>query len=135
MQLGFNTHQTADFVFDYLTDRQKFAAVHPVITRIDSVGSHQYLVHETLSLGFLPISFTYPVTIMPDYAGKRVGMRATVMGFIGIDMDFRIATQNGLTQISETIDFKTVAPLRVAMQSIFRKQHELLFQTIDRLNR
>ena len=133
MHLVFTTHHPVDFVFDYLTDMQKFAAVHPVITRIDPVGNHQYLVHETLLLGFLPVSFTYPVTVVPDYAGKRVSMRATVMGIIRIDMNFRITTQQGRTLIHETIDFRTIAPLRLAMQSVFRKQHERLFQAMDRL--
>ena len=72
MNLIFNIPTPIDTVFDYLTDMQKFASVHPVISKIDIVSKNSYLVHETLMLGFIPISFTYPVTIDQNLNDKNL---------------------------------------------------------------
>lgn len=134
MHLTFTLGQPANLVFKYLTDMQKFASVHPVISRIVPAGSHRYVVHETLRLGFLPVSFTYPVTVESDRVKKRVTIQARVMGLVTIRMNFTIRTEGNLTVVQERIDFKAPAPLRLVMQSIFRKQHEQLFNTIDSLS-
>lgn len=133
MHLRFTINQPANLVFKYLTDMQKFASVHPVITRIVPSGNHQYVVHETLQMAFLPVSFTYPVTIESDQAKNWVKMQARIMRLVTIRMNFTICTEGRLTVVEESIDFNAPAFLRFVMQSIFRKQHEQLFKTIDGL--
>jgi len=42
MELSFKINKSADFIFDYLTDMQKFVSVHPVITKIDKTNNDSY---------------------------------------------------------------------------------------------
>ncbi|MBK7882465.1 MAG: hypothetical protein IPJ81_00470 [Chitinophagaceae bacterium] len=110
---------------------KKFVSVHPVITKIDTLGNNNYLVHETLKIGFIPFSFTYPVTIESNDFDKSVIIRATVMKFTKIEMIFKLSSYNGLTKIDETINFNTFLPVKPIMQKIFRKQHQQLFKNIE----
>lgn len=134
MELSYQIKKSPDFVFDYLTDMQKFVSVHPVITKIDPLGNNKYLVHETLKMGFIPVSFTYFVTIEADKHSKTVIIRATVMKFTKIEMNFKLKTDENFCLVEETILFKSPLPIKGMMQNIFRKQHELLFRNIGNLN-
>ena len=131
MELSFRLKKTTDIIFDYLTDMQKFAAVHPVITQIDKTGNNRYLVHETLELGFIPFSFTYPVTIEKHEVEKMVIIRATVMQWTKIDMIFVLKSDEDYTVVEESIQFESLLPIRSVMQRIFRKQHTELFRRIE----
>ena len=131
MELSFKLKKTPDLIFDYLTDMQKFVSVHPVISRIDSTGNDSYLVHETLKFGFIPFSFTYPVTIEKHQVGKIVIIRATVMKLTKIEMKFVLKTERGFTVVKENIQFKSLLPVKFIMQRIFRKQHSQLFKNIE----
>jgi len=131
MELSFRLKKTAEFIFDYLTDMQKFVSVHPVIYQIDKTGIDSYLVHETLKFGFIPFSFTYPVTIEKNTIDKVVVIRASVFKLTKIEMKFVLKTDNDYTIIEEDIQFKSVLPIKFIMQSIFRKQHNQLFKNIE----
>ena len=131
MQLTFNVQQPIEMVFDYLTDMQKFVSVHPVITKIDWLLANKYLVHETLKFGFIPVPFTYPVTIDQNDKDKTIVIRATVMKIIKVEMNYKLDRFNGLTTIDETIIIKSLLPIQAIMERIFRKQHGLLFQNIE----
>lgn len=131
MNLSFRLTKTADFVFGYLTDMQKFVSVHPVIFQIDHTAENSYLVHETLKLGFVPFSFTYPVVIEKNEIEKVVKMRATVMKLTKIEMEFVLKTEGDFTIVEEQIQFKSILPVKSIMKSIFRKQHAQLFKNIE----
>ena len=131
MELSFKLNKTPDFIFDYLTDMQKFVSVHPVIFQIDRTGNDSYLVHEKLKCLCIPFSFTYPVTIEKSNLNKVVIIRATVMKLTKIVMNFNLKTANGETIIEENITFKTPLPLKFMMHRIFRKQHRQLFKNIE----
>ena len=133
MNLQYKVHKPIDFVFDYLTDMQKFASVHPVISKIDNMRNDTYLVHETLTLATFPFSFTYPVYIKSNIEKTTVVLNATVMKITQITMTFILRPENEFTLINETVNFKTILPVKSIMQSIFRKQHEQLFRNIDAL--
>ena len=132
MNLTFEVHQPVESVFDYLTDMQKFAAVHPVISKIDMLSENNYLVHETLKFRFVPFSFTYPVFVEHDFDRRKVWIKATVMKLTKIEMHFNLREEQGFTVVEETILFKSPLPIKSTMQSIFRKQHALLFGNIDK---
>ncbi len=132
MKLSFRIHKNIDLVFDYLTDMQKFVSVHPVIFRIDPTGCESYLVLETLRFGFIPFSFTYPVTIEKSIADKKITMRATVFKMTKIEMKFQLRGDNEFTVIDEEITFRSPLPIRFIMEGIFRKQHSQLFSNIER---
>ncbi len=135
MQLSFTVKKTKDIIFDYLTDMQKFASVHPVITKIVQTNTNNYLVYETLKLGFLSFSFTYPVSVESNSIGNYVIMRAVVMKFIKIEITIRIKPDtefpDEFTIIEEDITFKSLLPVKSIMESIFRKQHTQLFKNIE----
>ena len=96
MELSFQIKKPVDVVFDYLTDMQKFVSIHPVITKIDKTGNDCYLVHETLTFGFIPFSFTYPVTIESNTVNHSITIRATVMKLTKIEMTFLLTQNNDL---------------------------------------
>ena len=133
MKLLFKIKKTPNFVFDYLTDMNKFVTVHPVITKIEKADSGSYLVHETLKLGFIPISFTYPVTVESNPINNTVVICATVMKFTKIEMFFLLKAGTDFTIIEEEIRFKTILPIKSLMENIFKKQHGQLFKNIEAL--
>jgi len=131
MKLSFRIHKKSELIFDYLTDMQKFVSVHPVISKIDNTGQESYLVHETLKFGFIPFSFTYPVTIEKNILDKEVVIRATVFKLTKIEMKFILKTDKDFTIIDEEIMFKSPLPVKFIMGSIFKKQHAQLFKNIE----
>ncbi len=131
MKLSFRIKKTVEFIFDYLSDMQKFASVHPVISQIEGTGTDSYLVHETLKFGFLPFSFTYPVTVEKNTLLNVVIVRATVFKLTKIEMKFILKKESNYTLIEENIQFSSPLPIRLIMQRIFRKQHEQLFRNIE----
>lgn len=131
MILNFKVHKPIDAVFSYLTDMQQFVSIHPVITNMDDLGKNHYLVHETLKLGFVPISFTYLAKIDSNFEDKTVIIQATVMKFTKITMTFRLRAKAGFSEIEETIVFKSPFPIKSIMQNIFRKQHRQLFKNME----
>jgi carbon monoxide dehydrogenase subunit G len=133
MNLTFDLQQPIELVFDYLTNMQKFVSVHPVISKIEPVSGNCYLVHETLKLGPIPVSFTYTVTVESNALNKTVMIKATVMKLTKIDMHYTLTQMAGHTRIEETIDFRSYLPIKFVMQKIFRKQHTQLFENINKL--
>jgi carbon monoxide dehydrogenase subunit G len=133
MKLSFKINKNIDLVFGYLTDMQKFVSVHPVISKIENTSDKSYLVHETLKFGYIPFSFTYPVTIENSILDKIVIIRATVFKFTKIEMKFILKAAKGHTIIEEEIRFKSPLPIKFIMESIFRKQHNQLFKNIELL--
>jgi carbon monoxide dehydrogenase subunit G len=131
MELSFKIHKHIDFVFDHLTDMEKFVSVHPVISKIEKTLNKSYLVHETLKFGFIPFSFTYTVTIEKSILDKIVVIRATVFKLTKIEMKFVLKTDNNFTIIDEEIMFKSPLPVKFIMESIFKKQHDQLFKNIE----
>ena len=131
MKLNFIINKPINEVFNYLTDMQKFVSVHPVITKIDNLGNNQYIAHETLKIGFIPISFTYPFNVDKNVSGQTIDMYATVMKVIQISIEFKLISKNGSTTVDETIQFKTFLPIKLVLSKIFRSQHEELFKNIE----
>jgi len=131
MQLLFKLKKTSDFVFDYLTDMQKFTSIHPVIFKIDKTGNNSYLVHETLKFGFIPFSFKYPVIIEENSKDKAIIIRAFVFKITKIEMKFVLTDDGDFTVIEEVIQIKSPLPVKLMMRSILRKQHKQLFENME----
>lgn len=133
MKLTYKINKPSEVIFDFLTDMEKFVSVHPVITQIDNLGGNNYFFHETLKMGFIPFSFTYPVKIEENVAEQLIIMRATVMKFTKIQIHFVLKSVNGYSIIEETIHFNSLL-IRPILQHIFRKQHNKLFKNIEDFN-
>jgi len=119
-------------IFEYLTDMQKFVQVHPVIYKIDPISDNQYLFFETLRIGLIPWSFSYPGTIEGSDDAKKVVMQATVMQMTKIEMTFNMEPEGDFTIINEVITFKSPLPVKFLMENIFKKQHAQLFENIEK---
>lgn len=130
MNLTFRVNKDTSLVFDYLTDMQKFVSVHPVISKIDNLSANNYLVYETLKIGFIPFSFRYHVTIENSFLDKIIVIRATVFKFTKIEMKFNLQPDSEYTIVKEEICFKSLFPVKFLMKRVFKKQHKKLFQNI-----
>jgi len=124
MLLNYKLNKPADLIFDCLTNMTRFVALHPVIEKVNYLGNDKFKIFETLKLGFIPISFTYPAVIEGDYESKQVVMKAVVMVFT-------INEKNGYSIVREEIKFKSALPIKSIMQQVFIKQHALLFKNIE----
>lgn len=133
MQLTFRIKKPSALVYDYLTDMQKFASVHPLISKIQEIGHPKYLVHEFIKLGYFPVSFTYPVTIESHPVKNLIYMHAVIMKLTKIEMVYQLKSDGNDTVIEENITIISLLPVKSTLQRIFRKQHGLLFKNIEAL--
>lgn len=117
-------------VFTYLTDMNLFASLHPVISKIDSKGNGQYLVFETLKIGTIPFSFTYPVVLRYDFAKSFVHIKAIIFKLATVEMSFILSTENDHTTIEENIYVKSIPLLNSLIIGIIKTQHLVLFNNL-----
>ena len=108
--------------------------MHPVITKITSRSANEYLAYESLSLGFISFSFSYPVFLSQNNKDKTVKMKAKVLQLTTIEIDFKLKYENGFTEVEETVNFKTMLPIKGKMENIFKKYHTKIFENIGEIN-
>jgi carbon monoxide dehydrogenase subunit G len=133
MELRFEVNKPTHIVFDYLSDMQKFVSIHPVIHKIEDKGNNTYLVHETLKLGFIPFTFTYPASIECSKEENQVKIKATVMKLTKVEMHFKIESKSNVSVVNEVVNFYSILPVKFAMRRIFRTQHTKLFKNMSEL--
>jgi carbon monoxide dehydrogenase subunit G len=133
MDLCFRLEKSPALVYDYLSDMQKFVSVHPIIYRIEPIKENQYLIYERLKLMFIPATFTYTVLVESDLHNKTVNFKARINALTNVEMQFNIIEENSGCLVNETVDFKSYLPIKTLMKSIFRQQHKLLFDNINKL--
>ena len=133
MTWHFKTTKSPELVVKYLSEMDHFVTIHPVIFKIEPKGDHQYLVHETLKFGFIPISFTYPVVVQSDAKAMTVSIRDTVKKITQVDLHFKISRRNDFTEIEESIFIKSPLPLKFVMERIFKTQHTKLFENLEEI--
>jgi carbon monoxide dehydrogenase subunit G len=126
--LTFEVKKPIETVFENLTDMQKFVSFHPIIDKIERISDNNYRVHETLGFGF---RFEYFVAINPNLSEKTVEMKATVLKFTKIEMNFVLKSIDGFTRITECIDIKSPFPVKRIISRIFKKQHQILFENMN----
>jgi hypothetical protein len=131
MILEYKIKRTADHIFTYLTDTEKFVSVHPVIYKMDSLNDGSFKVYETLKFFFIPCSFTYSASIHGNLEDRTVYIKAVVMKMTEIEMIFKLTPGNEYTRVHETVNFKSPLPVKGIMTSIFKKQHKQLFSNIE----
>lgn len=133
MKLEFKVNKPIDLVYNYISDVEKFAAVHPVITKISRISENSYLVFETLNFGFIPLSFKYPVVVKENNSEQKIYLVATVMRLVKIEILFELFSENNFTGINEVIKIKSFLPVKPFINYIFKKQHTQLFLNIENL--
>jgi carbon monoxide dehydrogenase subunit G len=133
LELSYQISQPLTLVYEYLTNMQKFVTVHPIIFKIEPLENNKYLVYERLKLGFIPFSFTYVANVEGDKEKGLIIIKAIVFKVTKIEMRFQLSSKNNQTLVSETVNFKSPLPVETIMKSVFKKQHQLLFQNISQL--
>lgn len=133
MELNFRLQKPSAVVYDYLSDMQKFVSVHPIIYKIEPIQKNQYLIYERLKLMFIPANFTYRVIVESNLVDKTVNYKARINALTKVELNFTILEEGNGCIVNETVDLKSYLPVRSFMKSIFKEQHKLLFQNIDRL--
>jgi hypothetical protein len=108
----------------------KFVSIHPVIRTMDRLYENDYLVHETLKVGPIPISFAYPANVYGSHDRQSVTMRATVLKIARIEMNFLIREIPTGTLVEEEVVFACRLPVDFIMLRIFRSQHTKLFENM-----
>lgn len=131
MQLKFNSYKSPDTILAFLSDMEKFQSVHPVIAKIIKQSDGRYHFVEVMKLGFIPIRFRYPVSVFVDSENRIITMKAVVLRFSQLEIEFKIAAANGVTSILENVKFKSILPVKGLFYRFFRKQHVILFQNIE----
>lgn len=129
--LTFEVNKPIETVFENLTDMQKFVSFHPIIDKIEPISGNKYCVNETLRFGFIPVTFQYFVSMSSNLSNKTVEMKATVLKFTKIEMNFVLKSVGNFTVITESIHFKSPFPVKGIMSRIFKKQHQILFENMN----
>lgn len=133
LQLHFQVNARIELVSEALLDTEKFVAAHPLIYRMDSLGNQTYKVYEKVKMVFIPYSFAYKVSITDFRPENRIRLEATIAGMTHIVMDFMLTANGDRTNVTEDITITTRLPIHGYMQQLFRKQHDILFDNIERL--
>lgn len=131
LALTFRLSKDSKTVFACLTDAGKFVAVHPLIYKMTPVKDGEYLVFERIMLGFIPCYFRYRATIGFNENKTQVHIKARVMGLVHIEMLFTLWPEGEGTRVQETVNLKSLLPVKSLMFKLFEKQHTLLFQNIE----
>jgi hypothetical protein len=133
MEIEYTLSKPRDFIYEYLSDMQKFVSVHPIIYRIDPLGGNRYLVFERLRFLFVPYSFTYVVTVTDSKPENKITITTTVKKMVHIKMEFHIEESQGISKVKEKVEFRSFLPVKPIMRKIFKEQHSLLFSNIGKL--
>lgn len=130
MVLNYLVNKPLHEVSEYLNNPQKFCSVHPVIYKIEDKGKEGILIYEKMPFLFVPVKFRYPASIVKS--GDAVVMKAVVMKIAHIHLDFKLEAVSGSTKILETVKVNCFLPIHFTMNRIFKKQHKLLFENIEK---
>ena len=131
MHLQFKLNKPIEKVFESLNKADNFVKVHPIIYLMKPLANGGYLVHEMLKVAFINIYFTYPCTIESDAIEKTITMKAVVKKMVHIQIDFELSIENDQTVVNEFITSKSLLPVALLMNKIFKTQHQKLFQNIE----
>ncbi len=134
MKLNFKINKPIDVVFEHLTNMEKFVKVHPIIYKMEKIGSGTYLVHEKLKMVFIPINFKYTAVINSNANNRTIHMNATIMKRTNVDMHYSLRTDGNFTYVSEEVIYRSPLPLIWLMQMVFKKQHSILFRNMEKMN-
>lgn len=132
MLLTYKINKSAKDIFNYLSDMQQFESVHPIIYKIDKLAENKYHFFEKLPFGFLSINNDYKVQIDADAARNTIKMYAFVKKLIHINLLFTITEHNGYCIVNEEVNFKSILPLKPFLNPIFKTQHKLLFENMEK---
>lgn len=131
MKLIYQLHTSPEVVFPYLSDMDLFTSVHPVISKMVSTGKDEYTAFETLQIGPVPFSFSYPTVVHHNSTKGSIHMQAIIFKMTTMALSFTLSAQNGTTTIEEEIQVKSIWPLKSLILNTVKTQHTILFKNIE----
>lgn len=131
MILNFSSTHSPEYVYESLTNADKFVDVHPIIYKMDKIGKESYKVYEKVNFGFFPYRFTYLATIKGNPSEKTINIFATIKKITKVNMEFKITKSDTGCQIEEMITILTPLPIKNYLRKLFKEQHTLLFENIQ----
>jgi hypothetical protein len=135
LHLSFDLKKSPEFVFESLSEVDKFVKAHPLIYKMEDQGEGNYLVFEKLFLlGFIPYAFTYPATIQSSKENGSVYMEVDIQGKAQVYMDFVVIGDGNPNscRVEEKVLFQSKLPIVGVMKRLFAKQHKKLFAAIEK---
>jgi hypothetical protein len=133
MVLEYNVNQSAEIVIDYLSDIKKFASIHPIIYKTIVLPDKSVHCFEKLPLGPIYFPANYIVKIEVDESHQNVTMTALVMKLIHVHIHFQIVANGASCRVIETVNFRSIFPVNFIMKPIFKKQHRIMFENLNKL--
>jgi hypothetical protein len=131
MHLQYKLNKPLNDVFLCLSVADNFVKVHPIIYAMKPLPNGAYLVYEKLKIAFINLDFTYPCTIESDAIEKAITMKALVKKMVHIQIIFKLSIEKDQTVVNEFITFKSLLPVALVMNKIFKTQHQKLFKNIE----
>lgn len=120
-----------DTVSRCLTDPDVFVSVHPLIWKMESLGTGVYRVFERVSLGPFSYGFRYKVTVTNSAIRDMARMNAAVTGLVRLRFDFRLTTKpGGGVEVPEDVQITSLLPVGGFMKRLLAEQHAILFRNI-----
>ncbi|MES2654944.1 MAG: hypothetical protein V4620_05100 [Bacteroidota bacterium] len=132
-QLNHSCSQSANQVFPFIADIQKFVSIHPVLFKADEIKPNYFLLHERLNK-HLPFSFSYYVTMVEIIPNQKVVMHSNIFKLVDLTLTFKFNynEQTQLTEVTEYINIKAPALIKYQFTKMISKIHVQLFSIINK---
>jgi carbon monoxide dehydrogenase subunit G len=131
MVLEFNLPCSPEFVFQCLSNMDRFCTFHPIIQKIEALGDDNYRVYEEIPIGPITYAFKYNAHVLSDATTKTIDIVAVVQRVTKINMRFELIERDSGVYIREIVAVKSPLPIRGIFFKLLRKQHALLFHNIE----
>lgn len=113
------------------SDMQKFAEHHPVIYKAEQLHKNEYQFYECIKFWGIPFKFKYTVYILDYKENEYVKMYSHVQKGVHLTLDFMLHSDGQTTTIKEVVDVKAPFIIKGIFQSILKKAHQKLIDTIE----
>ena len=136
MKLNYMIPASVEDVFPFFADLKKFVDVHPIIFRVDDLGSNEYLFYEKMEFFLFNYTFTYKVVLESVDLNRSVTMYSSVQRGVYLHLTFSFSQEESQTKISEIVRVEAYSFIRAFFKPILRKSHLKLVNEISkRLNK
>ncbi len=132
IQIDHTIQAPASVVWSYLSDLNKFAEVHPIICKVDTLGDGAYRLYEKLPLGPFSFRFSYPVQVTLDPKESIIRYQSTVLGIAQLDMRFHIVDRDDYSVTHEVVEIRSRLPVERYTADECRKYHSIVFANIEK---
>jgi|SRR5579872_5159733 hypothetical protein len=117
-------------VFPFFSDLKNFVDAHPLLFKVEDLGSNEYLFHEKMNLFLFSHKFTYKVVLESVEQNEKVTMYSDVQRGVYLHLTFLFKEVNNETHIDEAILVKANSLVRAVFKPLLKKSHLKLVEEI-----